>query len=96
MSTPITAVTDGEKIIQLDSKIDKIDSKVDYVVESLERVIVAFEKLEDTKMTDHESRISRIEKWQSEWAGVYKFIAIIGLILGIISIGAVIFKNVNP
>lgn len=81
----LEAQTDGEKIIQLDGKIDKIDGKVDYVVESLERVIAAFEKLETTRLTDHENRITKIEKWVSEWAGAYKIIALAGLVLGAIA-----------
>lgn len=78
----IQANTDGEKMIQLDGKIDKLDSKIDTVCESLDRVVEALEKLETTRVSDHETRITKIEKWQAEWAGAYKLIAIVGLCLG--------------
>lgn len=82
----IEAETAGEKIIQLDSKIDKLDGKVDYVVASLERVISAFERLENVKITDLEVRMTRTEKWQSEWKGMWRLISATALVLGMISL----------
>jgi len=79
------ATTQGEQMIQLDSKIDKLDSKIDTVCESLDRVASALEKLETTRVTNHEIRITNIEKWKSEWAGAYKIISVFGLALAIIA-----------
>lgn len=89
---PIEASTPGEKIIQLEGKIDVIDGKVTYVVESLERVLSAFEKLESVRLANHEERLIKIEKWQSEWKGVHRFISVAALVLGIISLLYGIYK----
>jgi len=88
----LEASTDGERIMQLDGKIDKLDTKIDNVCDSIDRVVVALEKLETTRVTDHEIRISKLEKWQSEWAGAYRLIAICGLLLGLISLIVTISK----
>lgn len=81
----IAATTEGEKIIQLDGKIDKLDSKIDTVCESIDRVVKALETLELTRVTDHEARILKLEKFVSQWAGAYKVISVIALLLGIIA-----------
>lgn len=85
MAEDIKATTDGEKIMQLDGKIDKLDNKIDNVCDSLDRVAQAIEKLETVRVTDHEMRISKLEKWQSEWGGVYKAVAVLALLLGIVA-----------
>ncbi len=90
---PIESKTEREEIIKLDGKIDKLDGKVDYVVESLERVIKAFENLEAIKISDHETRITSIERWVSEWKGVNRFGVIIATVLGIVSILYTLLKN---
>lgn len=82
----ISANTDGERIVQLEGKIDVIDGKVTYVVESLERVLIAFEKLEEVRLADHEARIITIERWQSEFRGMWRLVSGIALLLGIASI----------
>lgn len=93
---PLEPSTDGEKIIQLDGKIDKLDSKIDTVCESIDRVVKALEQLEVGRVTDHETRISRIEKWQSEWSGAYKVMTIASLILGIIATVLIIATYTHP
>lgn len=83
---PLAPTTDGEKIIQLDGKIDKLDGKIDTVCESIDRVVKVIENLELTRVNDHETRIAAIEKWQSEWRGVYRAISILALVGSVISI----------
>lgn len=82
----IESKTDREEIIKLDGKIDVIDEKISYVVDSLERVLVAFEKLEEVRLADHEARIITIERWQSEFRGMWRLVSGIALLLGIASI----------
>ena len=69
--------TDREWIMQVDSKVDKM-------CEAIERLADAVEKLETVKFRDHEIRITKVEKWVSEWSGAYKIIAILALIFGLI------------
>jgi len=90
---PIQANTEREEIIKLDGKIDRLDGKVDYVVESLERVISAFEKLEATKLSDHELRLIAVEKWISEWKGVHRSLLILSLLIGLASFVITILGN---
>lgn len=90
----IESKTDREEIIKLDGKIDILDGKVDYVVQSLERVIVAFEKLETTKLSDHEARLMAVEKWISEWKGVHRGLTILSLLIGLAAfITAILSKH---
>lgn len=63
----------------------KMDGKVDRMCEAVERLADSVEKLETVKFQDHETRISKIEKWQSEWSGAYRVVAIAALILGAIA-----------
>lgn len=83
---PLQPATDGEKIIQLDGKIDKLDGKIDTVCDSIDRVVKALENLELTRISDLEVRIASIEKWQSEWRGIYKALSLLALLLGITSL----------
>lgn len=63
----------------------QVDGKVDRMCEAVERLAESVEKLESVKFQDHESRIGKIEKWQSEWSGAYRVVAIAALILGAIA-----------
>jgi hypothetical protein len=79
----IVATTDGERMVQLDGKVDKLDTKMDSVIVQLERVVSSFEKLESTRISKMEERIIILEKWKSEFAGMYKLVGAISLLLGI-------------
>ena len=68
--------TDREIMIRLDSNVSQLR-------DSIERFAVALEKLEETKIKDHETRIMKIEKWQSEWAGAYKILTIAAISLSL-------------
>ena len=68
--------TDREIMIRLDSNVSQLR-------DSIERFAVALEKLEETKIKDHEMRLMKIEKWQSEWAGAYKILTIAALALSL-------------
>jgi len=91
----IEATTESEKIIQLDGKIDKLDNKIDEVCRSIDRAVEAIEKLESTRVNDQEDRINALETWKHEWSGVYKFLTIIGLLLGIISVILTIYLKLK-
>jgi len=69
-------ITDREIMIRLDSNVSQLR-------DTIERFAEALEKLEDTKIKDHNERILKLEKWVSEWSGAYKVMAIIALALGI-------------
>lgn len=83
----IKATTDGEKIVQLSGQISNLDNKLVEVCKSIDRAATAIENLEKTRIADLEARLYKIEKWQSEWIGMYKLVSGISLILGI---GAII------
>jgi len=70
--------TDREIMIRLDSNVAQLR-------DSIERFAIALEKLEETKIKDHEARIMKIEKWQSEWAGAYKILIIAALALSFLA-----------
>lgn len=89
----IEATTDGEKMIQLDGKIDLLNNNMENVFIQLDRVLKALEKLETTKVTDHEQRITKIERWQSEFSGVYKVVIFIAALLSSI---AIIYTYLKP
>lgn len=72
-------ITDREIMIRLDGNVTQLK-------DSIERFAKALEELETTKFKDHESRIAKLERFQHELGGVYKFIGIISLILGIIAV----------
>jgi hypothetical protein len=76
MAIPTTS--DREILIQLDSNVQQLK-------DSINRLGDAIEKLEETKIKDHEDRLSTMEKWHNEWAGAYKAGLIISLLLGIYS-----------
>lgn len=71
------AVTDREIMIKLDANVASLRDSID-------RFAKALETLEETKVKDLDSRLKIMERFVHEWAGVYKLIAIIGLILGVI------------
>ena len=64
----------------------KLDSNVSQLKDSIERFAAALEKLEETKIKDHDDRITKIEKWMSEWSGAYKIIAMAALLMGIFNL----------
>lgn len=72
-------ITDREIMIRL-------DGNVTHLSQAIERFANALEKLETIKIKDHELRIKKVERFVSEWAGAYKIIAIVGLVLGIVSL----------
>jgi len=86
----ISATTEGEKIIMLDGKIDGLHSKFDIAMEKIELVIASLEKLETTRVGDHEKRILLLEKSDNERAGMFKLykfmIGFIGLIVALLTI----------
>jgi hypothetical protein len=71
-------VTDREVLIRLDSNVQQLR-------DSIVRLGDTIEKLEETKIKDHEVRLTKMEKWHNEWAGAYKAGLIISLLLGIYS-----------
>ncbi len=70
------AITDREIMLKLDANVSQLK-------DSIERFADALEKLEETKIKDHNDRILKIEKWMSEWSGAYKIIALTALAIGI-------------
>lgn len=74
--TAMEATTERELIIQMDGKLTR-------ACEAIERCAASIEKLEVQKINNHQVRISKIEKWMNEWAGAYKLVSIISLVLGI-------------
>ena len=76
------ATTDGEKIMQLSGNIERLDTKIDNVCESLDRVVSALERLETTRLSDHEKRIAELERKENERSGAYKFIMFAITIIG--------------
>jgi len=95
LSNEIKANTDGERLIQLDGKVDKLDGKVDVVIDSLKQVVISFEKLETTRISKLEDRITILERWKSEFSGGYRFFIILGLILSTVSTVLIIAKWVT-
>ncbi len=71
--------TDREWLIKLGSDINRLSQAIEGFAQKLE-------VFEETKLKDFETRLKAIEKWQSEWGGVWKFIVIIGAVLGILAI----------
>lgn len=76
MPPKIDAVTEREILIRLDSNVSQLS-------DTIERFAKALEKLEETKIKDHEDRLSDIEKWKNEFSGAYKVIALMGLLLSV-------------
>ncbi len=76
------AITDREIMLKLDANVSQIK-------DSIERFAAALEKLEETKIKDHEDRLIRVEKWIAEWSGAYKIIALAALAIGI-------FNSIKP
>lgn len=70
--------TDREIMIRLDGNVNSLR-------EAIERFAKALENLEETKIKEHELRLTKIEKWMAEWSGAYKIIAVAALVLGIIA-----------
>ena len=70
----MTPTSDREWLIQVDGKVDRM-------CEAVERLAEAVEKLETIKFQNHEVRLSKIEKWQSEWSGAYRVVTILALVL---------------
>lgn len=68
-------VTEREILIRLDSNVSQLS-------DTIERFAKALEKLEETKIKDHEERLTVIENWRSEFSGAYKIVALVGLLLG--------------
>lgn len=54
--------------------------RIGHVSESVERIAKALESLETNKIAGHENRITKLEKWKSEWGGALK----VGVVLLII------------
>jgi len=69
-------ITDREILVKLDANVSQLK-------DSIERFAEALEKLEETKIKDHDDRINKIEKWMNEWAGAYKVIAIVALVISV-------------
>jgi hypothetical protein len=69
-------ITDREIMVKLDANVSQLK-------DSIERFANALEKLEETKIKDHEDRLMKMEKWVSEWSGAYKVIALTALAIGI-------------
>lgn len=77
--------TDREILIQLDGNVQQLR-------DSIVRLGDTIEKLEETKIKDHEVRLNVLEKWYSEFSGAYKVAIIIALMLGIFSTIKQFFK----
>lgn len=73
------AISDREIMIRLHDNVTTLK-------EAIERFAKTLENLETIKIKDHEQRLSKVERFVSEWAGAYKIIAIVGLVLGIVSL----------
>lgn len=71
------AITDREIMIQLDGNIKELKNAIEKFAKSLEN-------LEETKIKELENRVTKVEKWVSEWSGAYKIIAIIALVGNIV------------
>jgi len=71
--------TDREWLIKIGSDINRLSEAIEGFAEKLEL-------FEETRLKEFEKRIKDLEKWQSEWGGVWKFIVIIGAVLGILAI----------
>jgi ABC-type antimicrobial peptide transport system permease subunit len=89
----IQATTDREIMIALSGKIDNQNSKMDNLADAMEKFAESLEKLEVTKVGDIEKRVDKLEKWANEWSGVYKFIGLVSLLLGGISIIVTIYNT---
>lgn len=89
-------ITDREIMIKLDSNVsqlrESINSNVSQLRDAIERFAKALENLEMIKIKDHEDRITKVERFVSEWSGAYKIIAVVGLVLGIIATIKVFIK----
>ncbi len=79
-------ITDREELITLNGEIKQLR-------QTIERYGEALLRLEDTKINDQEERITKIERWWSEWQGVYKLVSLLALALGIFSTLAVLFSK---
>jgi len=79
----IKPANEGERIIKLDGKIDILNNKFDDVCKSLERVVSALEKLETTRLADHETRLAVLESKENERRGMYKIVIFLGVLLSI-------------
>lgn len=84
MSESILPTTDREIMFSLSHKIDMASSNMERLCITIDGVVKSLEKLETTRLKDHEDRINKIELWRSEWGGVYKFGVIIALGLSIV------------
>jgi len=71
--------TDREIMIQLDGNIKSLREAIERFAESLEH-------LEQNRIRTIENRVTKLEKFVSEWSGAYKLIAIGALILSLINL----------
>ncbi len=84
MSDSLVPTTDREIMFSLSNKIDITNSNIERLCFTINDVVKSLEKLEATRLKDHEERINKMEAWYNEWNGVYKFGTIIALGLSIV------------
>ncbi len=84
MPESLVPTTDREIMFSLSNKIDITNSNIERLCFTINDVVKSLEKLETTRLKDHEERINKIETWYSEWNGVYKFGTILALGLSIV------------
>lgn len=92
MSQEFSPTTDREIMFSLSNKIDITNSKMERLCDTIDNVVRSLEKLETTKLKDHENRLSKMELKWSELGGMYKMIIVISLALSIVSTGVAILK----
>ena len=75
--------TNRELMLQLSEQVKRLSQTIEKFADRLER-------FEEEKLVAINSRIEKIERWQSEWNGSWKFWIILGgavtLVVGILSL----------
>lgn len=85
MPNSLVPTTDREIMFSLSNKIDVTNSNMERLCETIENVVRSLEKLEATKLKDHETRINKMELRWSELGGMYKTMIIISGALSVVA-----------
>jgi len=85
MPETLVPTTDREIMFSLSNKIDMTNLNIERLCLTMDGVVKSLEKLETTRLKDHEERINKLEMWYSEVNGVYEFGMIVALGLSIVS-----------
>lgn len=70
-------------------RLERLDGNIERLGEAVDRLTEELTKIDDRRLVPLEERVTKIERWQSEWSGSYKVLSILALFA---SIGALILN----